>query len=113
MKEIKVRKYIRTDNGIIEILKGIEKRKNDILYCFNYKGQLLLFPKRFIVNQSQNISELIEVGDYVNGMIVRNIGENYILVADKNGYYEEVLENDIKSIVTKEQFSSVEYRLEE
>lgn len=56
---------------------------------------------------SFNIIDILEFGDYVNGFPVIH-KENDIL---KCGLLVQFKENEIKSIVTKEQFSSMEYRL--
>ena len=78
-----------------------------------------------IVNHSKNKIDLVEKGDYVNGELVIDIDRYY----DEDGKYcgcrvltqyrisqfsgldkrYYLYETDIKSIVTKEQFSSVEY----
>lgn len=66
----------------------------------------------YVIKSSPNILDLIEVGDYVNGEKVINIikEHKYLEVSD-----EEIVidEKDIKSIVTKEQFSQMEYRIGE
>lgn len=65
-----------------------------------------------------NLIDLIEVGDYVNGYRVYSGGENhfdYILTWDEERDYYMKIELpsvDIKSIVTKEQFDSVKYEVE-
>lgn len=79
----------------------------------------------YIVKHSKNIIDLIEVGDYVNGMLVVSVTE--IILDDKSIKEKIVFVNrdenctlkplqisneDIKTIVTKEQFASMEYRLE-
>lgn len=56
----------------------------------------------------------INVGDYVNGLKVIDIVENDIYISN---YYAEsyigvVKVKDIKSILTKEQFESMEYKIE-
>lgn len=56
----------------------------------------------------ENLIDLIEVGDYVNGFPVIH-KENDIL---KCGLLVQFKENEIKSIVTKEQFESIKYSLE-
>lgn len=71
-----------------------------------------------IIKSSPNIIDLIEVGDYVNGYKVISIGindnhKNVELYVANQGYDELVLEQDIKSIVTKEQFSQMEYKVGE
>lgn len=68
-----------------------------------------------IVIHSPNIIDLIQEGDYVNGEKVLcfknencddDIGTEY---SDDFGEYYGYNEEDIKTIVTKEQFKSVEY----
>ena len=60
---------------------------------------------------SSNIIDLIEVGDYVNGKkVILNClqdGGNIIILED--GFC--INNNEIKSIVTKEQFERMEYKL--
>lgn len=75
---------------------------------------------------SHNIIDLIEVGDYVNGYKITSIYDDDSKVNEynlkhqkclgKNIYDEDYQEyliyaEDIKSIVTKEQFESMEYKL--
>lgn len=64
---------------------------------------------------SFDITDLIEIGDYVNGSPVCDIKQ------DENGktwvytdseYRYGYLKEEIKSVVTKEQFNSVEYEVE-
>lgn len=69
-----------------------------------------------IIKASYNIIDLIEVGDYVNGLPVAKTSE-YI------GTYEKYIElygscsdwenEDIKSIVTHEQMEQMEYKIKE
>ena len=120
MKEkLKVGMFIRTPLGIDKI---IYLRKQDEYGC-NYDTQLehnlfLNNERDYIsidgecfekeeIKTSYNIIDLIEVGDYVNGFPVIH-KENDIL---KCGLLVQFKENEIKSIVTKEMFSSMEYRL--
>ena len=60
---------------------------------------------------SSNIIDLIEDNDYVNGKrVIRNClkdGGNIILFEDGTCAHN----NDIKSIVTKEQFESMKYKV--
>ena len=64
-----------------------------------------------IIKASYNLIDLIEVGDYVNGIIVTEIKSGKPYHEDYNdpyfSYYFE--EKDIESIVTKEQFRNSEY----
>ena len=67
---------------------------------------------------SFDITDLIEIGDYVNGYRVYSGGGNhfdYILTWDEESDYYMKIELpslDIKDIVTKEQFNSVKYEVE-
>ena len=108
MEEIEVGEYIRTCTG--EIYK-YEKSIEYTYKCDNFYGR--------IVNHSKNIIDLIEVGDYINGRLVLQVdykNKNICLLipltdtlANTNimwyGY------EDIKTIVTKEQFKSIEYEV--
>ena len=88
------------------------------MYVRTKKGKIYKFEsdnsmakngaKKYMVNCSYNIIDLIEVGDYVNGFPVIH-KENDIL---KCGLLVQFKENEIKSILTKEMYSSVEYRVE-
>lgn len=71
---------------------------------------------------SENIIDVLKVGDYVNGKKVVFIDEDYNVAVDENdittrdfeGRYEflTIKKEDIKSIVTKEQFALMEYEVE-
>ena len=57
---------------------------------------------------------LIEVGDYVNGYKVADIdkGKYSVFIEEPKDYVWQCLwNNDIKSIVTKEQFESMSYKV--
>ena len=73
-------------------------------------GQVIL--RKDILKASYNLIDLIEVGDYVNGLPVvhnaKNNGGNIVIVVNANAYNEE----NIKSILTKEQFESMAYEVE-
>lgn len=59
---------------------------------------------------SDNLIDLIEVGDYVNGYKVIYVYPNLIKVDSTDIW--EIHSRDIKSIVTKEMFNSVKYEVE-
>ena len=68
-----------------------------------------------IVKSSPNIIDLIEVGDYVNGRKVYKNDENdylYLIGFDADGDFYEDSIKDIESIVTKEMFEQMEYKIE-
>lgn len=62
-----------------------------------------------VLNVSDNIIDLIEVGDYVNGYRVTYVYPNLIKVDSTDIW--EIHPHDIKSIVTKEMFNSVKYEV--
>lgn len=105
--------YVRTNKGTID--------KLDDKNIMTYQVALIGFGEKSI-KASHNIIDLIEVGDYVNGSKVVNINYdlNYdedivesITIFDYSIEGNDILHNEeIKSIVTKEVFSSVEYRME-
>ena len=122
---MKVGDYVRTEDwGIIKIKNYyydgaficiIDENENE--YTFN-KGMI------DENKSSPNIIDLIEVGDYVNGYKVVGIEkeeehEDSILILDMSeemhSYKETSISQDykIKSILTKEQFKKMEYRLGE
>ena len=76
---------------------------------FIWKSELNKYVK--IINSSPNIIDLIQVGDYVNGCYVSFKGSDSIKVFWYKDESEWLSEGDIKSIVTKEQFEGMEYKL--
>lgn len=113
MEEIKFGDYIRTHYKIRRVT-------NSNFYMSQYVecGEDLVW-KNDIKKHSKNITDLIEPGDYVNGLLVTSIsvGIEKIICCDfwnnKTMICKNIYEKDIKSIVTKEQFAKIEYRLEE
>ncbi|MEE0929557.1 MAG: hypothetical protein UIM53_00995 [Acutalibacteraceae bacterium] len=117
--EIKVNDYVRCKNGRIAKIKAIE---NNFIYfdgeIYRQNGTPMFECETcfsdFIVKHSKNIIDLIECGDYVNGCKVISIlngfveGTMEIKLLNGDIIYRHHLE-DIKSIVTKELFSSLEY----
>lgn len=124
MENIEVGEYVRTKYGEIGILTSNypqlkwKKKINPSLLDFN-----------LIKSHSKNIIDLIEVGDYVNGERVYSVmdydykedeykkrivtQERANLGIDHLGIRYYLYEKDIKSIVTKEQFASMQYEIEE
>ena len=115
--KIKVGDYVRTKYGIakyisdkatrVTIYKVIDK---DIVYD-NVDGWEDVLLDNEIIKSSPNIIDLIEIGDYVNGGIVINKKNDTIQIIQLIIPFD-LKEKDIKSIVTKEQFESMEYKIE-
>ena len=123
---MKVGDYVRTNDGYIAKYLGCKTNSvNQLFHYFDgtirniasyvYEEDKFLWDDELknIIKSSPNIIDLIEVGDYVNGYkVLKNFledGGNIILF--ENGLC--ATNEDIKSILTKEQFESMEYRLGE
>ena len=132
MDTLKPNMYVRTKSGLIAKYIGYEKEENDIEFSkYNFDGKIYWYYEYYneyvyeevfeywfensVVKSSYNIIDLIEVGDYVNGMYVEDVLETFVNVATGSNYFQTptLYENDIKSIVTKEQFESMSYRIGE
>ena len=103
--EIKVNDYIRTDKGTIDKITD----KNIMIY----EVALMGFGEKPI-KTSPNIIDLIEVGDYVNGVEVENIDDEWITMSDtKVPILKSIANGLIVSILTKEMFEQMEYKVGE
>ena len=88
-------------------------REPSMKYCIDIQSDDFVFiPEDMIVKASHNIIDLIEVGDYVNGYKVYEIFLNDAVLVE-NRDYPLIHQNEIKSIVTKEQFESMSYKVGE
>ena len=107
--KLEIGMYARTINGKIWAIKS---------------QQAISGHKKDIINASYNIIDLIEVGDYVNGERVKALkgdieshkinNEDDVIYTEYINDYDEWCgfeEDEIKSIVTKEQFESMEYKI--
>ena len=108
---MKVGEYIRTNcYGIQRITGFISDLENDYIDCDYDETTICLINKKEIIKYSPNIIDLIEVGDYVNGCMVINKKDDTIQIVQLIIPFN-LKEKDIKSIVTKEQFESMEYKV--
>lgn len=101
--EIEVGDYVRYYGTIIKI-KQIEKP-----LMWGEDGSTILTLGSNKLKHSKNIIDLIEVGDYVNGLRVEYITNEAIFTS---GLAHGILFEDIRTIVTKEQMASIEYKVE-
>ena len=132
---MKIGDYVRTEDGHIDkIVKIADEMKSgrtikvqigekDIIG--GYEDFVDWFSPSHFIKSSPNIIDLIEVGDYVNGCKIIELATN----ADGKVLYLEtditefdnvyacgninIYEKEIRSIVTKEQFESMEYKVGE
>lgn len=126
---IKKGDYARLNTGQIVRVTGI--RENNVNKKAIYYGiyDTDWFDSSGVKNFSKNIIDLIEVGDYVNGEKVTDIDLTYfngndrlkepkkigvIVGNDKMFKFSyHIKKEEIKSIVTKEQYNSIKYEIKE
>ena len=133
--EIKVGEYIRTPYFTIEKVEKINKAEKNIyedIVITDTSAYGLSWLKKHKTKHSSNIIDLIEKGDYVNGFLIDYINLDCKVpflrserpYREATTWYKDLIEKgkdynmclhfkqeDIKSIVTKEQFKSVEYEV--
>lgn len=124
--------YVKTKWGYIcKIININDFREPSMRYGIeaNYLRDVMFIGDDDISKASHNIIDLIEVGDYVNGWRVNRVEKeedgtlltigtitSFVSRNETEPYLtQDYKESDkmckIKSIVTKEQFSSMEFRL--
>lgn len=129
--KLEVGMYIRTCNGRIA---KIEEIANDIAFCDDWLYQSyedyidFIHLADEIVDEiekaSFDIIDLIKAGDYINGYKVTRVDGTYHGRKDKAIYcdYQQnektnkwimIYDDEIKSIVTKEQFEQMSYKVKE
>ena len=136
--KLEVGMYVRTRRGLIAKFTEVEKTENDEYNKYIFDGKIYWYYEYYneyvyeedfeywfensVVKISHNIIDLIEVGDYVNGQKVyydEELDFLYVKCFDRDGeFYQESITkksfiDNIKTIVTKEQFQDMEYRLGE
>ena len=96
-------KYVK-----INKIKEIEEKENCLHIWLEDKD---LITEKYLIKASYNIIDILEVGDYVNGCkIIKNTlkdGGNIVIVQGGNCFTNE----EIKSIVTKEQMEQMAYKV--
>ena len=112
---MEVGEYVRTRIGIIDKVVKVNKGKNKPFVYYDYTCEKRNYDEEAIVKHSKNIIDLIEVGDYVNEKRINDIekfdnGTIYIKHSEHD-YICDYQQEKIKSIVTKEQFKSIEYEV--
>jgi len=121
VEEIKVGDYVRTKRGIAKILevKTVQPKmygKHDTAYLIDKCPRMYITETEFL-KHSKSIIDLIECGDYVNGYRIDNIVDgvlvNNAVGIDRSGVLTPIVqyEQDIKTILTKEQFEQNCYKL--
>lgn len=118
--ELKVGMYIRSKdkNGVQYIRKIVElpeeTRYGSIVVDKDIHN-VFWVSKKNVLKVSFNLIDLIEVGDYINGLPVTfvyipdGVKASYFLLGT---YQKHFINEDIKDIVTKEQFDACKYVVE-
>ena len=137
MEKLEVGEYIRTKDGIIAKITDIVKEycidcDNDVFDAGN--SAMMEIPwkhiKEYVIKHSKNLIDLIEIGDIVNGyrilemvnsiykkskwiLIYKNEREKYerwIYIKEYDGKIHT--QDDIKTILTKEQYMQNCYKVD-
>ena len=103
----------------------VRTKKGEIFECYESEQmhKPIYYPKKSktkgyidygdVYKKSNNIIDILEIGDYVNGLKVQEVNNEIkgfgTIVFDKDN---SIMEDYIYSIVTKEQFKSIEYEVE-
>ena len=95
-------KYVK-----INKIKEIEEKENCLHIWLEDKD---LITEKYLIKASYNIIDILEEGDYVNNERVEEIWKEIVLVGQE---CRPISFNNIKSIVTKEQFESMSYKVGE
>ena len=103
-----VRFYDRNWTEIGKIVGEVEDSHLKVVECRDGYYDLDNFIK-----SSSNIIDLIEVGDYVNGYKVRDINNvaGFVIVNTSSISENTIFSYNIKSIITREMFESMEYKV--
>jgi len=121
--KLEVGMYVRLQNDVEDIVV-INKIANVFETTIltendgsNYQGE---YTKENVVKASYNIIDILEVGDYVNGKKIVDVGclingprkgtkvIDYYITPSAVSYLEN---EDIKSVITHEQIEQMEYRI--
>ena len=114
--EIKVNDYVRTKDGIIDkvIIEYNGHCASSNCNCKHVSCERNYYDEDKIIKTSPRIIDLICVGDYVNGCKVSEIKDKWLILnyADIETYEQLERKNEnIKSVVTKEMFEQMEYKI--
>ena len=103
--------YVRTNKGEIFDCIESEQMGKPIYYPKNSKTNGYIDYNE-VYKKANNIIDICEVGDYVNGERIQFITNKKELLTD--GGYDLLKKYEcISSILTKEQFESMEYKVKE
>lgn len=122
---IEVNEYVRTNNKGIKRIDRIDNNKTVNKYLYftgieDFEGkEYKIIKTTDIVKHSKQLIDLIEIGDFVNGYRVENVineepcpsGKCCDIDSGKDSSECTLWENDIKTILTKEQYMANCYKV--
>ena len=112
--KLEVGQFVRTKDGIIDkvIIDYNGHCASPNCECKHISCAKNYYDEDKIVKASYNIIDILEVGDYVNGHRVEEIDfENEEIFTDSEYYCGIVEFNNVKSVITHEQFEQMAYKV--
>ena len=123
---IEVGEYVRTNNGLLGRVNKIELKGSGIRYAGEFITDTIIqfndgkvYERRVrnkdIVKHSKNIIDLLQEEDYVNGYkVIAKSDDEYIeILTDDIEQGELLTQEDIETILTKEQYMKNCYKIPE
>lgn len=127
--ELEVGEYVRMKSGII----GRVLRKSNVVYSNSTKylvqwseSKAYFIGTTRIEKHSRKLAELVKVGDYVNGERITSINKDPFIKGQinlwtdvhgtdslGNRYKVKIINDNIESILTREQFMEMSYKVGE
>ena len=125
--KLEIGKFIRTPYGIRKIVNitkddGYGKPKVRVIELDRhlntpYKFDYIFYTDENVIKKckaSYNIIDILEVGDYVNGVKVINIDDEWIIMSNMQvPILKSIANGMIKSVITHEQMEQMEYKVGE
>ena len=124
--KLEIGMYVRIEKGIYKINNYINNNYTQKYTYIDNKGISNILEEKEIIKASRNIIDLIEAGDYVNGLRVEKskygkLYTSYTYMGGDIGLQQETYttflkdygEDDVYSILTREQFESMSYKVDE
>lgn len=109
VKEV-VENYLSLDGNQCRLIESIDY---SIPPCYPSDEELDEI-KSHILKASYNIIDILEKGDYVNGVEIINIDDEWITMSDKQvPILKSIANGMIKSVITHEQMEQMAYKVEE
>ena len=107
--KLEVGQFVRTKRDGIGKIISLSIGEEDECCFIELSNRRTGIKEHNILKASHNIIDLIEVGDYVNGDLVKSIQiDSYKSFNLNNNGWDC---DEIKSIVTKEQFEAMQYKV--